>query len=46
LAIELHDATGRTAPQDDPPELSVRESVDVGFRLRTFDETLTIVAEA
>jgi len=46
LAIELHDAIDRTALRDDPPELNVRESVDVGFRLRTFDETLHIVTEA
>jgi hypothetical protein len=55
LDIELYDVTDaeRTALRDDPPELTVGESVDVGFRIRTtdaevgsFNETLTIVAEA
>lgn len=55
LAIELYDVTdpNDTALRDDPPELGVGEFVDVGVRIRTFgasigtfDETLTIVAEA
>ena len=55
LAVELYDVTdpGEEALRDDPAELDVGEHVDVGFRIRTFgtdigtyDETLTIVAEA
>lgn len=54
LEIEIYDVTDpdRTALRDDPAELSVGDSVDVGFRIRTFGadavehkETLTIVAE-
>ena len=55
LEMELYDVTDpdRTALRDDPPELGVGDSIDVGFRIRTFgadidtfDETLTIVAES
>jgi len=55
LEIELYDVTDsdRTALSADPATLGVGEHVDVGFRIRTFDadlgtfdETLTIVAEA
>ena len=55
LEIELYDVadSDRTALRDDPPELGVGDSVDIGFRIRTFgaeidtfEETLTIVAEA
>lgn len=55
LEIELYDVIDddETALRDDPAELGVGEHVDVGFRIRTFgadtgtfDETLTIVAEA
>lgn len=54
LEIELYDETDpdETALRDEPAELNVGESVDVGFRIRTFgadvdtfDETLTIVAD-
>lgn len=55
LEVELYDVTDteEVALRDDPAELDVGEHVDVGFRIRTFgtpvgtfDETLTIVAEA
>jgi hypothetical protein len=55
IDIELYDVSDpdRTALRDDPPRLSVGDSLDVGFRIRTFgadvgefDETLSIVAEA
>lgn len=55
LEIELFDVTdsGKTPLRDDPAELDVGESVDVGFRIRTFGadvdtfhESVTIVAEA
>lgn len=54
LDIEIFDVddTDKTALRDDPVELSPGDSVDVGFRIETFDvepdtyeETLTIVAE-
>jgi hypothetical protein len=54
LGIELYDVTdpSRTALRDDPAALGVGSSVDVGFRIRTFDaelgefdETLAIVAD-
>lgn len=55
LEIELFDVddSDKAALRDDPAELGVGESVDVGFRIRTFGadvetfhETLSIVAEA
>ena len=56
LEIELYDVTDtdRTALRNEPAVLSTGDSVDVGFRIRTFgadvdttyDETLIIVAEA
>lgn len=55
LEVELYDVTDadRTALRDDPVVLDVGEEIDVGFRIRTFDsslgtfdETLTIVADA
>ncbi|WP_137284858.1 hypothetical protein [Halorussus salinisoli] len=55
LEVELYDVDDpdETALRDDPATLGVGDSVDVGFRVRTFgasvdtfDETLTIVAEA
>lgn len=54
LEIELYRASGpdRTGLRDNPPELMVGSSLDVGVRIKTFgvtpgnfDETLTIVAE-
>ena len=54
LEIELYDVSddGKTALRYDPPTLNVGGSVDVGFRVRTFDagvdtfdETLTIIAD-
>ncbi|TKX63365.1 hypothetical protein [Halorubrum sp. GN12_10-3_MGM] len=54
LEIELYDVSDadRAALRDDPANLDVGDSVDVGFRIRTFgtdvgtfEETLTIVAE-
>jgi len=54
LEIELYDVSDddKTALRDDPPILGIGESVDVGFRIRTFsadvgtfDETLTIIAD-
>jgi hypothetical protein len=56
IEIELYDVTDtdRTALRNEPAELSTGDSINVGFRIRTFgvevdttsDETLTIVAEA
>lgn len=55
IGVELYDVTDpdKTALRDEPAELDVGDSVDVGFRIRTFgadvdtfEETLTIVAEA
>lgn len=54
LDVELYDVTddNETALRDDPPILDVGDSVDVGFRIRTFgadtdtfNETLTIIAD-
>jgi hypothetical protein len=55
LEVELYDVTDpdRLALSDDPPVLNVGESVDVGFRIRTYGtaigtyrETIEIVAQA
>lgn len=55
LEIELYDASNpdRTALRIEQPELPVGQGINVGFRIRTsgavpgtFDETLTIIAEA
>ena len=54
LEIELYDVTDPddTALRDEPPMLDVGDSIDVGFRIRTFgadvdtfNETLTIIAD-
>lgn len=54
LEIELYDVTDddKTALRSEPAELDTGDSVDVGFRIRTFgadtdtfEETLTIVAD-
>jgi len=54
LEIELYDVADpdETALRDDSPKLGVGDSIDVGFRIRTFgadigtfDETLTIMAD-
>lgn len=55
LEVELYDVTDpdKVALRDDPANLGVGDPIKVGFRIRTFgadvdsfDETLTIVAEA
>lgn len=54
ISVELYDVTDpdKTALRDEAAELDVGDSIDVGFRIRTFDadadtfeETLTIVAD-